>query len=196
MKQKYDNKQSRQTRERILKAVFVLMKTEPAGEIKVSEITSLAGISRNSFYTHYSSVENVIEDIIYMLINDFNSVFEKYDYYEFIEDPYPLLNELLVSCKNNKAFSEYVVFSKSGNGIVQGIIDGVTDKFYKIYMEKRGDKRPSIPYLINFLVSGVVEFVYKWFKDGKPVEFEEVIKKISLLVKNGVIMARQVKNEE
>lgn len=193
MKVTKNNKQSASTRLRIKKAVAVLLKTTAVEDIKVTEITSLSGVSRNTFYTHYSKISDVLKDITADLILDFESVFIKYKYSEFSTDPTPLIKELIAICKKSPAFLEYVVFSNNSNGVLQGTIDALSEKFYSLYSLERGNNN-LVPYLINFLISGVAQYLYKWFKDGQKIEAQELIEQLSTLIKNTVSVLREVKN--
>ena len=91
------------------------------------------------------------------------------------------------------AFSEFVVFSNNSTLLVQRIIDTLTERFYKVYVIERSDNL-TVSYMINFLVSGCIQFIYKWYKDGKNVAFDIVLMQISKIVKEGIIMLRDVKN--
>lgn len=193
MKVTKNNKQSASTRLRIKKAVAVLLKTTAVEDIKVTEITSLSGVSRNTFYTHYSKISDVLKDITADLILDFETVFIKYKYSEFSTDPTPLIKELIAICKKSPAFLEYVVFSNNSNGVLQGTIDALSEKFYSLYSLERGNNI-LVPYLINFLISGVAQYLYKWFKDGQKIEAQELIEQLSTLIKNTVSVLREVKN--
>ena len=194
MENKKMDKRSVRTRSVIKKAVIVLLKKKRLDEIAVTEITKIALISRNSFYTHYNSVADVLEDIFKDVLQNFDQVLEKYDYSEFEKDPYPCLKEISVPLITNSAFAEYVVFSKTQNNFVQNIVDALTERFYALYLKNRGTANENIPYMVNFLVGGAIEFVYKWFKDGKNVPFDEVLKGVSSLISEGIKMIRTIKN--
>jgi AcrR family transcriptional regulator len=187
------DKRSLRTRSVIKKAVMVLLKTKRLEEIGVSEIAKIALISRNSFYTHYTSVSGVLDDIFLDIVNRFDDVISKYDYDEFTQNPYPMLKELASPLIDNSAFSEFVVFSKNSIIIVQRIIDTLTDRFYTVYVNKRGEV-PNVAFLINFMVSGIIQLIYKWYKDDKPVPLNDILEQVSKIVKEGILMLRDVKN--
>lgn len=187
------DKRSLRTRSVIKKALMVLLKSKRLEDIAVSEITKIALISRNSFYTHYGSVSDVLDDIFSGVIEMFDEVIARYEYDEFTENPYPMLKELTSPLIDNSAFSEFVVFSSNSTLLVQRIIDTLTERFYKVYVKERGDNL-TVSYLINFLVSGCISFIYKWYKDGKPVPLDIILMQISKIVKEGIIMLRDIKN--
>jgi len=190
------DKRSLITRSLIKKAVIVLLKKKRPNEIAVTEVTKIALISRNSFYTHYNSILDVLDDIFNDVLDSFDLVLSKYDYSEFEKNPYPCLKEISVPLIANSAFSEFVIFSKSSNSFVQGIINALTEKFYNKYLQNRGTSNENIPYMVNFLVAGSINFVYKWFVDGKVVPYDVVLKDISNLITEGIKMIRNIKNEK
>jgi len=190
------DKSSLRTRSLIKKAVIVLLKKKRPNEIAVTEVTKIALISRNSFYTHYNSILDVLDDIFNDVLDSFDLVLSKYDYSEFEKNPYPCLKEISVPLIANSAFSEFVIFSKSSNSFVQGIINALTEKFYNKYLQNRGTSNENIPYMVNFLVAGSINFVYKWFVDGKVVPYDVVLKDISNLITEGIKMIRNIKNEK
>ena len=193
-KTKKVDKRSLRTRALIKKSVMILLKKKRPEEIAVTEVTKIALISRNSFYPHYKSVQDVLKDIFSDVLDMFDLVLSKYEYSEFEKDPFPCLKEISMPLIANSAFSEFVIFSKTSNSFAQGIIDSLTDKFYNKYLEHKGFAKDSIPYLVNFIVSGSINFVYKWFKDGKTVPFDQVLKDISILITNGIVMIKNIKN--
>ncbi len=186
------DKRSLKTRDRLKKATNILLKNN-SQKISVSKITSLAKLSRNTFYTHYSDIADVYNDIFCDIMANFETIFRKYNYVEFLENPYPFIKELVVATEVNSAFSENVLFSKTSNGLVQILTDEMSMRFYGLYLQSRGDENPIIPYLISFLVSGVVEIIHKWYKEGKVVNLDKVLISVNQIVKDGVVMLRDVK---
>jgi AcrR family transcriptional regulator len=186
---------SLKTRSKIRKAVVVCLKTTAPEDIKVTKITALSKISRNSFYTHYSSVNDVLDDIFFEVESVFANIFNKIDINDFLKNPYPYLKEIFAPLNETPAFSEFIIFSKFSTVFMQRLIDSLTDKFISIYSLQKSEMPQSIPYLINFAVSGIFHFVYKWYKDGKKAPFDEILLKISILIKNTISMISEVKTK-
>lgn len=194
-KVKKTDKRSLRTRSLIKRAVIIQLKTKRPDEIGISEVTKLATVSRNSFYTHYNCINDVLDDVFSDIITQFDNIINKYSYNDFVSEPYHALKEMSYIIINNSAFSKHVVFSKNSNLFVQRLIDTLTEKFYQIYLQTRGVSYTNVEYLISFLVAGCIEFLYKWFKDSNNVNFDEVLTQISLLVKDGIVMIRTIKNQ-
>lgn len=183
------------TRKKIKQAVLVCLKNTAPDDIKVTKVTALSKISRNSFYTHYSSISDVLDDIFKEVELVFDNILTKLDINDFLKAPYPYMKEIFSPLNENAAFSEFIIFSKFSTVFMQRLIDSITDRFIAIYNMQKNDVPQSIPYLINFAVSGTFHFVYKWYKDGKQAPFDEILLKISILIKNTVQMMSEVKTK-
>ncbi len=190
-----NDKRSVKTRNQIKTTLMFLLKTKSRDNITISEITELANVNRNSFYTHYKSISDVMSDIYQSIFEQFQEVCDKYSYFELIEEPYHFLKEITLIIVDNSAFSEYVMFSKDSGKLVQDLIDSLSDIIYTKYLDARKDTNPSVPYLINFLVGGTIEFIYHWYKNGKSVPIEHLVTSVSAMIREGVFSARTVKRE-
>ena len=190
-----NDKRSVKTRNQIKTTLMFLLKTKSRDNITISEITELANVNRNSFYTHYKSISDVMSDIYQSIFEQFQEVCDKYSYFELVEEPYHFLKEITLIIVDNSAFSEYVMFSKDSGKLVQDLIDSLSDIIYTKYLDARKDTNPSVPYLINFLVGGTIEFIYHWYKNGKSVPIEHLVTSVSAMIREGVFSARTVKRE-
>lgn len=64
-------------------ALLQLMETKPLHTISISEIASVAGVSRNSFYRNFSDKNHLLNDYIYTLYRNF---FQFNDVPRYIDD--------------------------------------------------------------------------------------------------------------
>lgn len=71
---KYNNdsriKHSKQNRDKIILAAKKLVFEKGYDKISVSEITKKAGVSKGSFYIHYHTKDDLIQDIINFTFDD------------------------------------------------------------------------------------------------------------------------------
>lgn len=81
------NRKSEKTK-RLIKDTFVeLLKTEPVGEIKVTQICELAGIHRTTFYLHYDNVDEIMNDIFDRIVNEMLCILSDFHYRDFFSNP-------------------------------------------------------------------------------------------------------------
>ncbi|MBR1684696.1 MAG: TetR/AcrR family transcriptional regulator, partial [Clostridia bacterium] len=68
-----ESAQSRQSREWIATALTELMEKQPYAQITISEITRRAGVARLTFYRHYATKEEVLEDRLARIFEEYEA---------------------------------------------------------------------------------------------------------------------------
>lgn len=168
------DRRSKRTRSAVKIALLKLLKTKHYGEITVTELTAMAGINRNSFYTHYSGVESIFDDLNADVLFSCERIFSKYTYAEVKKDPYPLLKEVSNALSTSRHYMEYLVFTDSPAGFSRKLKDSLCEKLYAVYLNERGDENPVVPYMFSFLVSGLFELYYRYFNENSDIPLETV----------------------
>ena len=179
------DKRSLKTRKAIKLAFLKILKTKDISEINITEITNSANINRNSFYTHYKSINNILDDINTDICNYVGKILERHPYSDMINNPYLIINEFSRVVANNNYIAEYLIFSKSSNKLVRKLKNSICDKFYQSYLNTVDRADPMARYMINYVISGVFEMYYVWFTEGKQASLDEVGKQVSKLILSG-----------
>ena len=179
------DKRSVKTRKAIKLSFFKILKTKDISEINITEITNAANINRNSFYTHYKNINNILDDINNDICNYVGKILEKHPYNEMINNPYIIINEFSKVISNNNYIAEYLIFSKSSNKLARKLKNGICDKFYQSYLNSVDRADPMARYMIAYVISGVFEMYYVWFIEGKMLSLEEIGKHVSKLILAG-----------
>lgn len=182
MLEKKQDKRYKITHTKIKRAVTVLIRSKSISDISITEIVKLAGISRNTFYLHFSSIFEVLDEITDEVIANCTTIFVKYSYNDLLIDCYPLVSELFSVYSNNKYLTDNVLFSPYGNNFIQKFSVSLTDTIYSSFIS-RYNNNYKIAYRISFVVSGILGVFYKWVIDGKPINIEEMIQNISEHIK-------------
>ena len=104
------DKRSIRTRKAIKFALCKMVKTHELSDISITDIAKMAGINRNSFYTHYKNIYNILDDINNDILVFTEGIIKKHTYAAFTEDPYPVMCEFSNAIANNKYFSEYLLY--------------------------------------------------------------------------------------
>ena len=103
-------KNSIRSKEKIQDAVVDLLKENKGMKnITISAIVEKANVNRGTFYNHYKSVDEVIEDVEAKLIHSFDEVLFKNKDLEFEEKCYFFFNKLTQFLKENDEGLRYIV---------------------------------------------------------------------------------------
>ena len=67
----FNNKAKRNSRERMIKALFELVQTQKVQDISISELCELAQVNRTTFYNHYDNINKLAEDARNQIANEY-----------------------------------------------------------------------------------------------------------------------------
>lgn len=151
-------------------ALLDLLKTKSLSDISISEITTTAQVSRNSFYRNFSSKEEIIEKYIHSLLKTWK---EEYDLTEKDSNP-ELFGSLFHHLKEHQDL--YLLLKER-------------DLFYlfsKAYLSLFGPTEEDnnfAAYTKGFMAGGVLGWIEEWFNRGLQESAETMT---TLLVNNGM----------
>lgn len=190
------DKRSTKTRRLIKLAFLKLVRNKNIDDINVTELTTLAGVNRNSFYTHYATLTNVLDDLNADVVDAVNSIIKTHKYAEFREDPYPLMRDFSNAIAENRYFTEYLLFSRSSGDIIAKLKTKLCSHLHEIYATEHGDDTPYSKYMIAFMVGGVIDIYCEWFSNNKDLPLSDLTKKTADVLKHCMSGMREIKNKD
>ena len=141
-------------KESIFTSLMLLMNKKPYEKITIIDITRKAGVSRMSFYRHYSSKDDILLDAMNSVIAEFEeSIAEDTDFTNF-SDKY--INMLV----NNKALLSCIVKAGSDDRFADMVLN-----YHKSLYEKKLDKNEiseTDMIKICFFTGGVHSVIKHW----------------------------------
>lgn len=169
-------------------ALISLLKKKPLAYITVSEICKAAGVNRSTFYLHYESIGDLLNETTRYLLDDFRGYYSDDmkaalyglkdrdpDELIFITDEYltPYLTYIRdhkevfgVALLHNKTLGFEIVYQR----MFDNIFDPILDKFHY-----PPDTRQ---YVMMYYLNGINAIIAEWIKNGctKPIkEISEII---------------------
>ncbi len=157
MKVKKTNKSSKQTDEIIKETLAIFLNENyELNSITVTDLIKKAGISRSSFYTHYNSINDLVEsiqdetlDVLSSDITNFNN----------IDDIYNYIDKIFEILKNNEYFYKSILNSDEAFKFANNIIDKLTDRLLIYFNNKELE--------VNFYTYGCAILLIKYSKNEK-----------------------------
>ena len=175
-----------QRTKKILKDTFnEMIVTTDFEKITIKDLCDKAMINRRTFYLHYSSIEDILEDFIsdytheyYDLIKDFNPIEEVDElvksYFTYSEEKGMMFERI-----NTSPNFEYIRLR-----MIQKVEDyALSDNNF--HMLKKFDEisQNLIHSFINWACVGLYR---EWVKNGRNLPMDEAIKLSANLIKNGL----------
>ena len=138
------------TRKCIKDAFIELRKTKPIEKITVKELAALASINKATFYSHYTDIYDLSEQ---MEEETIQSILETIPHIDcLISNPPLAVKELTDALRDNFSFTS-ILFSGSREGLYPLKLEkGIKDQIFKQYPEFKNDLRWNL--VLTFLIQG------------------------------------------
>lgn len=180
------------TARRMDDALISLLKDKPLEYITVRELCETAGVNRSTFYLHYETIGDLLEETTRYLLDDFLAYFSsdkkevafninscELDDLNFVRDGY-LVPYLTYIRDNKEVFHTALVhrrvfgFDDVYNRMYENIFNPILERFK--YPEK--DRR----YVMMYYLNGINAIILEWLKNSCDKSISEVSKIITVCV--------------
>ena len=169
-------------------ALISLLKKKPFEYITVSEICETASVNRSTFYLHYETISDLLDETTRYLLDDFRSYFPTdtidlvcYDRNElvFVCDKY--LTPYLTYIKNHKevfgtaiTHNKILKFEDVHKRLFDNIFNPILDRFHYPSNTRQ--------YVMMYYLNGINAIVLEWLKNGCDKSIAEISEIISMCI--------------
>lgn len=162
-----------------------LMQEKPVTKITIKEVCELADINRSTFYSHYTDLYDLLNQIEDGIIEDLNQTLSSFNYTkneEAIQMTETLLEYLV---KNNE--SSQTLFSEHGNPEFQKKVMMLAHRhLINFLITDRNNLSFNAEYLSLFIVNGSIHVIQHWLKNGLQESPKEIAELIITLADRGL----------
>jgi len=169
-------------------ALISLLKKKPFEYITVSEICKTAGVNRSTFYLHYETISDLLDETVRYLLNDFRSYFstdtfdltvcdknelvficDKYliPYLTYIKDHKEIFATVLT---HNRAFGSEDIYKR----LFDNILNPILDRFQYPARNRQ--------YVMMYYLNGINAIIYEWLKNDCSCSIEEISEIIAVCI--------------
>ena len=157
----------KKTKEAVSRALLDLLRKKYLSQITVSELCKAAGVNRNTFYAHYHTPVEVVEDVTAALLDDFDA----------LANAYRQSQDVCV------AICRYIYERRDVFAVLASA--NVEERYVKIALSQArqsaasGEARPSgttvfDKYYDEFFIGGCYFVLKAWIDDGAKESPEEI----------------------
>jgi AcrR family transcriptional regulator len=144
-----------------------LLQVKPYQKITVTDITQKAGFARHTFYNHYDTKEDILNELVDSVLDDFFSNLDRWDI--FLADPE----------KERKMITAFFQVWKENTEIVEILnrvdmeailLERLKTYFVKFYYERVTKEIPKAEielakYMVSFLSYSLISLLKPWLQD-------------------------------
>ncbi|MBE6562190.1 MAG: TetR/AcrR family transcriptional regulator [Ruminococcaceae bacterium] len=173
-------------------ALIFLLKKKPFEYITVSEICKTAGVNRSTFYLHYETIGDLLDETTKYLLNDFLSYFGA----DLKSVAFNLkdreLSELVFIC--DKYLTPYLSYIKDHREVfLTALLHNKTFGFEAVYkrlfesifnpiLERFDYPKDDRKYVMMYYLNGITAIINVWLKDGCSKSVKEISKIITICI--------------
>ena len=170
----------KRTKAMLENALFDLMKEKPVEKITPTELCRKATVNRNTFYTHYTSVAELYNDVENRLISSVD---------ESLNESNTTIEAITVICrmlKSNKMISD-IIFSKHFSSKIMNRVFVMTDNFNMNKMNSENNQlSQEFKQMVSaYTIMGSAAALECWVKNGMHDSPEKVAEFIYIISKTG-----------
>ncbi len=147
-------------------------------DISVSDLCQSTGISRKSFYRYFSGKQGVLDALLDHTILQGDMTFGV----GFSENQSAVLAVFFRYWKDNRAFLDIL----NRSGLLGSLVDRAVLIYQDAYISQHfgnASELTGMPcYQIEFLISGLMRMMLRWYRDGFPLDEEQMAAAIALFL--------------
>lgn len=179
-------------------AFILLLEKKEFQYITVKEICTKAGVNRSTFYLHYETMNDLLEESAQFVlkkfyesmqsVDDFNIAHGEEGINEFVTSS-SLDNLYLITPKYLTPYLQFVRDNKrlyatalKNVGLFkwENTYDNLFKKIFSPILDRFGQEEKIKPYLVLFYISGLMAIVTEWLKNDCAESVEEIISVIEV----------------
>ncbi len=171
------------TRDRLAKALFQMASRKKLRSISISELCKKAEVNRNTFYSHYESVEALIDEI------ESNFIADIYNQLNISEKTTQNVTDLLISVldvvKKNKEITSILLSDNGDKEILNKIVYMALPSAVENWNKELHIPKEKAELLYFFVQGGIVACIGQWVKSDFKMPVREMAENLNLMVLRG-----------
>ncbi|MBR4112083.1 MAG: TetR/AcrR family transcriptional regulator [Ruminiclostridium sp.] len=186
------------TRKNLMDAFWKLYLTKPVERISVREITDIAGYNRGTFYLYFKDVHDVleqIEDDILKIIEEKTAYYSGIFFKDFSRNDLAEVTAAAMEIFECCDYRPLILLSDKGDPHFE---EEIKKRMY-VHLEEGVDNLIAVDnitkeYTIQFVISGVIGIIKKWYADGMVIPAEEHLSTVCNVIFGSRIMFKKKVN--
>ena len=180
------------TAKKMDQALISLLKKKPFEYITVSEICETAGVNRSTFYLHYETIGDLLDETARYLLNDFLSYFSTDTKKVALNLENCELDDLIFIC--DKYLSPYLSYIKDHKEVFKtALLNNKTLGFEEVYkrmfenifnpiLDRFHYPQNNRQYVMMYYLNGINAIVLEWLRNGCEKSITEISEIISVCI--------------
>ncbi len=174
------------TKKAIHTALIRLLSRKSLNTITITELAREADINRKTFYTYYSDVFAVLDEIENELVDHFSEMLRTLDLSEMERDPSRIFQSIAELVSVDLDYYGTILMLDPEVSLSLKFVDALKQRVKEVLTGHVSTDPQLLGYIIEYAVNGVAGVYHKWFADGRKIPLEDLSRSVSLMIFQGV----------
>ncbi len=166
-----ENQRVKLTKHLIYNGLITILESQDIGKIKINELCLVSGINRSTFYKHYGSPIEVLEEMAVNMVKEIDQIYWTKNRNLSSEDRIESI------CKYILNHRRYCAAIFRNNSYVKGIMEEAmgyshTDMFFQNCKEDYDEEEKK--YVMRFITTGAINVIVSWIDNGSKKSPKEI----------------------
>jgi len=185
MSRKID-KRTIKTKNALCNAIIDCIVNNPHKKITIGTLTRSININRNTFYLHYRTLKDLLNDSINFVSKKILSKVKEIALIEYITSPLLLMKTISTAITNNETYMRFIFDSGYSKQIIDKIDDDLSFYIVREYKRIINSQSDLYYFSINFLVCGYLYSLSAWYHNKPNYDLSLIHHQISKLCLYGI----------
>ena len=168
------------TKERLRRALLDLMVDRGLDEISISEVCDKAGVNRNTFYSHYTSLKSLLEEIEAQFLEELIKAINISS--ESVNSVKGLLSLILEKVRENRDMC-LLIFSVHGDkNFLRSILTFFLPNAVRNWADNLHLPEKDASLLFYFISGGAVSIIEEWLRGGFGWDEADLVAKLDSMI--------------
>lgn len=183
-----NDQRTRLTKMLIRKAFLELLRTKPMQSISIKELCAVAGINRGTFYSHYTDIYDLLNQIEDDMMRDFKEALKPLLNSDAEElTPLKITTGIFKCLKENADICAVTLGAYGDKNFATQLLNIGRENCVESYAKYFADATPKqIEYYYAFVSSGCMGLLEKWLADGMSSSAEEIAEIAESIMMSGI----------
>ncbi|NLG87925.1 MAG: TetR/AcrR family transcriptional regulator [Clostridiaceae bacterium] len=175
----------RKTKRAIRHAFAKLLSQKDINDITIRDIADLADINRKTFYSYYSGIHQVVDEIENEVVLAFESVLGDIDLKRDLKNPHSIFERLTAIINTDLEFYGHLLSMHGNVSLVSKIVTMLINKSKEALLSQieMDDKIADI--VLGYAITGMIAVYQQWFNSDRLQSIEEISETISIMFFHG-----------
>lgn len=180
------------TQKNIRSALISLLSEKDLSQITVKELAARADINRKTFYSYYSSIDDILDKIEDEIVEKLLDIIKNYDFRDSGFDAYALFCSLNQIINDDFELYKSLIFSNNYDFLLVKVKNTIKKTLLEKYAPRINAQNNLLSLYAEYVASGIISMYIEWFHSDNSVSLEELAKAASEITLFGFTSYRKI----